>query len=898
MGLGLAGLLLPATRAAAQAQPALAQPVQVQWLDPAPPAIASGVSFGVPWAKGAMPKDRTFALTTADGTALPVQSWPMAYWADGSVKWTGFATAVDPNVAGPLRITPGGSAPNAAAGVRVTSSPQSIAIDTGWLQCTIPTSGANLFDSMIIGGAEVARAAHLECILQNGPENDLANPPSRTRFTSNIEKVTVEQSGPVRAVVKIEGKHKSPDGSRQWLPFAVRLYFFAGTQQPVRMVHTIFFDGDEKKDFIHGLGLVVTVPFREELQNRHVRFGGDEKGIWAEPVQSVNAWGGTQPAGRGAYPNQLRGQRMPNKAEMGRGAQVLESLASWGEFRLIQPNAAGFTIEKATTPQAAWIPAASGHRSSGYAFIGDVSGGLGVGLKDFWQAYPGELEVRNARSNAAELRVWMWAPDVPAMDLRHYDTVAHPLSSTYEDSEEDLSTSTPFGVARTHELTLFPTTAVPDNAFASAQAQSAARTPLLVASNKYLASVGAFGIWPVEDRSTPLKTGVAEYLHSIMGYYQKQIDQHNWYGFWDYGDVMHSYDEARHEWKYDFGGTAWDNSEQGTDMVFWYMYLYSQDPTIFRMAEAMSRHTGEVDSYHFGPLAGLGSRHNVRHWGCGAKEARISMAPYRRYYYYLTTDERTGDVMREMLAADESIKRVDPMRKADPITDADKQYPSRVRGGPDWFSLAGNWMTEWERTGDTKWRDKIYASFDSIAGFPHGFRTSRNLIWYLFPDSGKLIPRDPGNGGYNLVNQMGGPEIIFELNDMVDHPAWQKVWRDYCEGQGGRFAAYMYRLTKDPQYARQAMGSVTSVIGRTTYTNLQHVEGPEAVKALDEGPDQLVTNNVNQSTLNMMEVLAMIDDQLPANPPPPDPNRAGRGGRGARAGRGARGPATAPAPAN
>jgi hypothetical protein len=69
-------------------------------------------------------------------------------------------------------------------------------------------------------------------------------------------------------------------------------------------------------------------------------------------------------------------------------------------------------------------------------------------------------------------------------------------------------------------------------------------------------------------------------------------------------------------------------------MVFWYMYLYSQDPTIFRMAEAMSRHTGEVDSYHFGPLAGLGSRHNVRHWGCGAKEARISMAPYRRYYYY------------------------------------------------------------------------------------------------------------------------------------------------------------------------------------------------------------------------------------------------------------------------
>ena len=40
----------------------------------------------------------------------------------------------------------------------------------------------------------------------------------------------------------------------------------------------------------------------------------------------------------------------------------------------------------------------------------------------------------------------------------------------------------------------------------------------------------------------------------------------------------------------------------------------------------MTRHTAEVDVYHIGPNAGLGSRHNVSHWGCGAKEARISQA--------------------------------------------------------------------------------------------------------------------------------------------------------------------------------------------------------------------------------------------------------------------------------
>ena len=53
-----------------------------------------------------------------------------------------------------------------------------------------------------------------------------------------------------------------------------------------------------------------------------------------------------------------------------------------------------------------------------------------------------------------------------------------------------------------------------------------------------------------------------------------------------------------------------------------------------------------------GRFAGLGSRHNVRHWGCGAKEARISQAAFRRFYYYLTTDERTGDLMREVVDVD------------------------------------------------------------------------------------------------------------------------------------------------------------------------------------------------------------------------------------------------------
>ncbi len=62
----------------------------------------------------------------------------------------------------------------------------------------------------------------------------------------------------------------------------------------------------------------------------------------------------------------------------------------------------------------------------------------------------------------------------------------------------------------------------------------------------------------------------------------------------------------------------------------------------------MTRHTGEVDVYHLGRWKGLGSRHNVQHWGCSAKQLRISSAIYRRFYYYLTADERTGDLLDEL----------------------------------------------------------------------------------------------------------------------------------------------------------------------------------------------------------------------------------------------------------
>jgi hypothetical protein len=868
--------------------------VTVNWLDQKAPAVKSGVSFGVPFKKGEWQRGDALAAKTADGAAVPAQTWPLAVWPDGSVKWLGVAVSGGPGVVGPLQLGKG-TAVAPAVPLTATQDAGGVSIDTGVLQCRVAASGKGFIEFLKIDGRIVARDGQLVAMTEGRADFAATGVVREERFVSEIGRVTLEQAGPVRAVVKVEGMHRAVRGGRDWLPFTVRLYFSAGVEA-VRMVHTFIFDGDQEKDFISGLGVRFTVPMREEVQNRHVRFSGEGAGLWSEPIQPAVGRQGRFVAktdGTDIYPDQLAGKRVPNSAEVNaRGKSLLEQWAVWDSFRLVQPNADGFTIEKRTNPQSAWIPAGAGQRASGLVFVGDVSGGLAVSLKNFWQSYPAALEVKGAASAAAELTVWLWTPDAPAMDLRHYDIKAHGLEAVYEDVQPGFSIAT--GVARTSELMLFPSAAVPTKVETAAQAALGREPPVLVCAPQVLHDARAFGIWSLSDRSTPFKKTIEDGLDETLAYYQKAVEQHRWYGFWDFGDFMHSYDADRHVWRYDLGGMAWDNSELGTDMWLWYSFLRTGRADIFRLAEAMTRHTGEVDCYHLGRFAGLGSRHNVRHWGCGAKEARISQATYRRFYYYLTTDERVGDIMREMTIADYAATEFDPMRLAQPATEAEKKIaPGRVRLGPDWFGFVGNWMTEWERTGDTKWRDKILAGVDSLASMPLGMKTGKNLVFGYDPKTNRLFQLSEVAGDYNLATIMGGGEVAIELGEMLDDPRWDKLWLQFCrlttatadvikqdmqtgtEGDDDaryarpdRLAAYVYYKTKNVAFAKRALGGGGFGGGfHASGAPTHRVEGPDVLNPLDESA-RVSTNSAAQAGLLAIEILELCADQLPTEVPP------------------------------
>ncbi len=69
---------------------------------------------------------------------------------------------------------------------------------------------------------------------------------------------------------------------------------------------------------------------------------------------------------------------------------------------------------------------------------------------------------------------------------------------------------------------------------------------------------------------------------------------------WDDGDIMHTFDENWLVWRYDVGGYARDNQELSPDLWHWYSFSCSCRADIFPFAEAMTRHTGEVEVYHLG----------------------------------------------------------------------------------------------------------------------------------------------------------------------------------------------------------------------------------------------------------------------------------------------------------
>ena len=862
------------------------------WLDGTAPVSFEGATWGVPWPQGKVAAGSGFTLRGDGAASLAVQSWPLAYWPDGSLKWS--AHALPPSGSGVPAAFALDVGPAVAVGQPlVTQHAGGIEVDTGPLQCTLATSGALLLTSMRRRGKALLTAGRLVLLVDGaGQAEDETVAAPRQRYDGSIDSVTVEQAGPLRAVLKISGSHRRADGVRL-LPFVVRLYFYRGSDA-VRLVHSMVYDADPAQAFIRGVGLRFDMPLVQPLHDRHVRFVADSGGVFAEAVRGLT--GLRRDPGPAVTGAQLAGRATPPVADFPKAVGAgLPYIPAFGAYTLLQAHPDGFTISKRTKAGCGWIQSATGTRAAGTGYLGTPAGGVAFGIRNFWQSYPGQIDITGADTDLASVTLWLWAPKAAAMDLRFYHDgmgqSTYPLQRdgldiTYEDYEPGFGT--PYGVARTSELQLQLLPATPSNEQLVAISRRIQAPPQLVAPAARLHSAGVFSdYWAPADTTPGRAAGrLQQKLAWTFDYYQRQVAERKWYGFWDFGDVMHTYDEHRHVWRYDVGGFAWDNSELSTEIWLWHYFLHSGRADVYRMAEAMTRHTSEVDVYHIGPFSPLGSRHDVQHWGDSAKQLRVSTVVNRRFLYYLTADERIGDLIHDQVDAVNRLRQIVPGRKVGQVAPKfEPETHASVSFGTDWGAVAAAWFTEWERTGQPHYRDKLLASMASIAAQPHGFFTG---VGVMDLDTGAFaIDQAGGVSVSHLSAVFGLTEICSELLRCVPQPAFRDAWLQYCRiysaspaeqlaalghdlpklnlSQGhARLLGYAGVWQHDAALRSKAWQQFFAGRAGVTYADMvtQRVLVPQVLASLDEAP-RLSTNAVAQWGLGAIGLLALAPADMP-----------------------------------
>lgn len=790
---------------------------QVRWLDAAPGAT-SGTTFGLPWPRGTHDPDATrFECSSKDGLRIPLQTWITAYWHDGSIKWTAHAIPASKTTDDEysVRAIPHDNSPtdnaNALGNGLLTVTQNSedvIEVNTGKIRVSFSTSGTSIIQGIsTAAGKTLGINGQLVLLSQSSiPDDYESKQPSKPLlFNGSLDRIVVEQSGPVRAVIAITGKHHLLDSDEQrtpWLPFTLRFYLYANSDT-IRLLHTIIYDGDISSDFIRGIGIRFNVPLEgEELFNRHIRISSSHGGVFSEAVQGIT--GLRRDPGPSVRQAQLDGKPTPPLAEWDPSVSSrLQWVPTWSDYSLTQPSPDGYTFSKRTKAGCSWVKIPHGSRAGGFVYLGGATkGGLGMGLRNFWERYPTGLDIRNATSDSGEVTLWMYSPAAPAMDLRQYhdglqqdtyDEQLDALNITYEDWEQE--TGSPVGIARTNEVYIFAFEETPDAQTITNLTEDTRNPPVLVAISEYIYGTQAFGTyWSPFSQvhiSNPKVQVIEANLEFLFKFYQSQVSQRKWYGFWDHGDIMHTYDEDRHTWRYDVGGYAWDNSELSPDLWLWLYFLHTGKPEVYRLAEALTRHTGEVDVYHIGRYRGLGTRHGVQHWSDSCKQARISNAAYRKHFYYLSGgDERVGDLLRETLDTEKTFMILDPYRKV--RKDRGKYFPDpqqlSINLGTDWSALAAAWIIEFERRGP-RWeeaRKKLEASMKGISHLANGFVTG-TALYNL--ETGALAPplQDPTNVGFVQVSHLSAMFGLFEVcAELVDSfPAdatleFERAWLEYC----------------------------------------------------------------------------------------------------------------------
>jgi len=647
------------------------------------------VTAGLPLGRGELRDPRRATLTSGDQN-LPLQTEVLAWWPDGSVKWILLDFQAPPGTKDFVlkygsQVPAGGE----AEGITVTQKPGSITVDTGLVKFTVRSDGSGFIDELSFAGNKVfasegKRLNFMDMIHTDSPAdyhpmdrylNDGKPDPSRVTVT----KVTLENGGPLRATVLIDGKYKYKHvGStitgtdvKGDCPFRIRIHAYAG-QSFLKVEHFFYYEGDGDHDFTKSLGLKVPLPPSAD----RVRYI-DTKGKVIEP-------GGT-----------LSG--------------------------LYQQSADAFQVWKSEGTSAKLVD--RGDRFEGVIDISTEKLAVAVGVKDFWQNAPKALHA-DLKDSAAG--IYFFPPEGPPLDYRRHAR-EWSVGETGSPNDPRGGVPKPFdrrsfpnyrlaskGVGKTHYALVYfhdPTDEAED---VLGVYKLFNQRPLLWASPKHYASTLALGRYrePVPGEHDDIE----EALDTPIKFWRFSQERFRWYGFWIYGQVCQDFNayQQHGRWVRDFGRWGWALGDsvgrlaytlmlqavrktQREDLEFAEKYLYNVHDVASTHTPAYPHHYGNKFIY----IKGASHRHGAWPWAgpyCGARGSHPVGA---KIFYFLTGEGHAKDILEEMTQL--AIKN-----------------PHGGEGdGPLGINIQC-FLYQWEATGDEKWLEKIKNEIETNDGLRTG----------------------------------------------------------------------------------------------------------------------------------------------------------------------------------
>lgn len=724
------------------------------------------VTFGVPFAPGALWDVGRLRLVDGQGRALPHQMEVAGRWApEGAIKWVRVDALVTPADGCFVEVAPA-AAHEGAALTLTPSADGTITVTNGEWRYVLGRGASPLMriegDGRVFATAEGTRG--LFVIDQQG----------RTASASaEGETMVVEASGPVAACVRFEGPYVTEDGE-ELARHITRVEARAG-QPWVDVTHTLVLTRDTNEVWFRDIGW--------ELQTENV---GQATALFAtsreDPTESVRA---ELAPGDAAYMLQDSHYRFAH------GENHFQAAHGRGEGR-------GTML-------------AEGEECGDWAALVSAEGGLAVSCRESALQHPKEFEARPDRlimhlfsgrggeelDFRPETLAEKW--DLPTW----YDTVisrAHKLPPDEVMEKMRAHNSNAIGWAKTHDLRWAPLTAEQDSA-ARVPAISRLHTQpvLALADPAWTCATGAMK--PMHPRDPERFPEIETAIETAIRQWHDRIASWGDYGFVDYYAGPHLGYRGNYVDQKRYTGITYTLRPD-----LWLMYARSGDRDTLRFVADSVRTDFDGASAHFDgpnktaglfiadsgsdlPIGGVRKGQLPFYWETATTPHISSSTTMNNYawYYYLTGYRRAADYIHEYNAG---IKRLWTPARAN--RDARQLVLMRM--------LVGGYAFTW----DPELRAMAEATFDAIhrPEAPLGFIQERGN--FDQPYSTTYKTQVDIRGLLEAWEVLGSPRY-YESAMRLSRWLWMSYLGDWplvYTNPLGITGAFLHDETGDPRYAQ------------------------------------------------------------------------------------------------